>query len=115
MKTFFKEKATRSKKYLAYIRELDCFACGKEGPSEPSHFGGKGKSGGMGLKADDLFTAPLCRTCHQCWHDMGRLPIPGGVSLMGHTPVSTFDAVTSRALHIEAERDALARYIRERL
>ncbi len=112
---FPKSRTFRSRKFLDFVRSLECFCCGAPPPSEASHYGGKGKSGGMGLKADDLFTAPMCRACHQHWHDSGRLPIPGGARIMASSSVGTFDPVTSRGLHIEANRDTLARYIRERL
>ena len=117
MKTFFKQKTFRSAEFLQFAREQECFACGAPPPNDPSHYGGYGKSGGMGLKADDLFVATLCRTCHRCFGDTGRLPIPGGIRTLQDldAPARTFDPQMSRALHIEANRDLLAKFIRERL
>ena len=69
-----KTKTPRDPSYLQFIREHDCFHCMHPAPSDPSHFGGKGHSGGMGLKCSDYFTAPLCRTCHRFLHQHGVLP-----------------------------------------
>ena len=63
-------KRYRNDAYLGYVRGHACCSCLAAGPSEAHHFG----SGGMGRKADDTLTVPLCRTCHQYWHDRGRLP-----------------------------------------
>lgn len=60
----------RDKRYLAYVREQPCCSCQSPGPSDPHHFGPHG----MGQKTDDYRTSPLCRKCHDHWHDHGALP-----------------------------------------
>ena len=54
----------RSRKLLDAIKTLPCQHCGAPAPSDPAHSNqsvhGKGKS----IKASDVFTAALCRTCH---------------------------------------------------
>ena len=69
-----KELPTRNERYLAFVREHDCCACGADGPSDPHHWALKGKGGGMGTKADDFRTVPLCRLCHDHYHAHGNLP-----------------------------------------
>lgn len=53
--------------YLAFMREQDCCCCRRQGPNDPHHFGERG----MGQKADDYHTVPLCRACHDHFHDHG--------------------------------------------
>jgi hypothetical protein len=63
----FKEKTFRSKKYLDYIRNLEC-VCGPGcGKVEANHIKQKGL-GGMGLKVSDLRTLPFCRAHHDEYH-----------------------------------------------
>ncbi len=53
---------------LKQIRQVPCCSCFAPPPSDACHanWGEFGK--GMGLKADDEYTIPLCRSCHQ-WLD----------------------------------------------
>jgi len=46
--------------YLDAVRTLDCYACGRPGPSDPDHQGPRP----FGRKADDDTAVPMCRTCH---------------------------------------------------
>lgn len=92
-----KKKTTRSPRYLAWIRLKPCAYCYAAAPSEAAHYGGKGASGGTGLKASDLFTVPLCHGCHVTFHAAG--------SLAGATVEQT------RTLHLRWERDLLAEYL----
>lgn len=64
-----KTKTFRSKKYLDFIRSKPCLVCGKPGPSDPHHE----NLGfcGVGMKAPDTHTVPLCRECHQRRHITG--------------------------------------------
>ncbi|MDO4251530.1 MAG: hypothetical protein Q4C68_08490 [Moraxella sp.] len=50
---------------LAQIRTLPCVHCQAPPPSQACHanWGQFGK--GMGIKADDAYTIPLCHTCHR--------------------------------------------------
>ena len=56
----------RSKKYLAWVRQQPCIRCGAE--AEPHHLKGIGNMGGVGQKAPDWATMPLCRRCHDDMH-----------------------------------------------
>lgn len=53
---------------LAQIRQLPCCQCLAPPPSQACHanWGEFGK--GMGIKADDSYTIPLCHDCH-VWLD----------------------------------------------
>lgn len=52
---------------LKQLKQLPCCSCGTT-PVDIAHanWGECGK--GLGIKADDRYTIPLCRTCHQ-WLD----------------------------------------------
>ena len=71
-----KQKAFRSKKYLKWISEQCCAACGHWPPCDPAHqriLGG----GGMALKPPDNHVIPLCRDCHQAEHSNGVTAVWG--------------------------------------
>lgn len=53
---------------LNQIRQLPCSSCFAPPPSQAAHanWGKYGK--GMGIKADDEYTIPLCHQCHR-WLD----------------------------------------------
>jgi hypothetical protein len=51
-------KPYRSEKYRRYVAAQPCFRCGIEGLSQCAHANG----GGMGTKASDADTFPLCCT-----------------------------------------------------
>jgi len=57
----------RDKKYLAWIRKLPCIN-GHQAPSEPHHEGDRG----IGIKASDYSTLPLCNRCHRERHQVGK-------------------------------------------
>jgi hypothetical protein len=63
----------RDEDYKAWIRTLDCCACGVEGRSEAAH---TGTDGGLSMKASDYSCVPLCADCHtqasQAYHRLGR-------------------------------------------
>jgi len=65
--TLFKAKSVRDKKRLSFARTLPCAGCGKLGPNESHHEGPHG----MGIKAGDDKTIPLCRKCHAWRHQTG--------------------------------------------
>ncbi|WP_232462551.1 DUF968 domain-containing protein [Bordetella genomosp. 9] len=67
---FPKAQPYRSKKHLQNVASLACVCCGRAGPSQAAHANfGKG----MGLKACDTQTFPLCPECHR-EHDAGGMP-----------------------------------------
>ncbi len=63
-------KPARSRVYLVFIREKACCHCRANGPSDPHHYGARG----TGQKTDDFRCVPLCRKCHDHFHDHGTLP-----------------------------------------
>jgi hypothetical protein len=52
-----KDAAKRSGRYLRWVASLPCAHCGRDGPSQAAH-SDEGK--GMGIKAGDNLTYPLC-------------------------------------------------------
>lgn len=55
-----------SAKWLKWVKSQQCCGCGNSA-DDPHHIIGHGQ-GGMGTKAHDLFTIPLCRICHDALH-----------------------------------------------
>lgn len=55
-----------SAKWLKWVKSQQCCGCGSSA-DDPHHIIGHGQ-GGMGTKAHDLFTIPLCRACHDALH-----------------------------------------------
>lgn len=53
---------------LAKIRQLPCCNCGYMPPSQAAHSNFSEHGKGRGIKADDIYTIPLCIKCHQ-WFD----------------------------------------------
>lgn len=62
-----KKKPIRNKKYLDWVTTLDCCICGA--PADDAHHIISAGQGGMGTKADDLYTLPLCRGHHTEIHN----------------------------------------------
>ncbi len=54
-------RPVRNPQYRAFIRRLPCVACGSTRRVEAAHTGPHG----IGQKASDLQTIPLCPYCHQ--------------------------------------------------
>jgi len=70
-----KRKRLSMSKYLKWLRDKPCAACGKE-PwgdhlSVPAHQRFNGNAG-TGIKPDDTFALPLCHECHMKQHS-GRV------------------------------------------
>ncbi|MHA3358575.1 DUF968 domain-containing protein [Yersinia enterocolitica] len=61
-----KRQRWESKKWLKWVKSQQCCGCGGSA-DDPHHIIGHGQ-GGMGTKAHDLFTIPLCRACHDALH-----------------------------------------------
>lgn len=63
----------RDAKYLAWIRKFPCCACGSARNIEAAHTGPHG----LGQKADDYKTLPMCLECHRtgkhAYHKIGRI------------------------------------------
>jgi len=63
-----KQKTFRSRKYLAWVRSLDCCRC--QAPADHAHhLIGVGNMGGMGTKAPDDACMPVCAGCHREIHE----------------------------------------------
>lgn len=60
-------RPTRSRSYLDWVKKLPCVVCGQQA-DDPHHRHGSGWSSGMGSKASDLWTIPLCRPHHDELH-----------------------------------------------
>lgn len=58
--------------YLAWVRTLDCCACGPDQRTQTQahHYGPRPK----GRKTDDWLSAPLCALCHRHFHQHRTLP-----------------------------------------
>lgn len=61
-----KRQRWENKKWLKWVKSQQCCGCGSSA-DDPHHIIGHGQ-GGMGTKAHDLFTIPLCRACHDALH-----------------------------------------------
>lgn len=73
----FKKKAAKRKsnesrwandRYLAFVRGLPCCHCGVSPAGDAHHVIGVGNFSGVGLKAPDSLSMPLCRSCHGLVH-----------------------------------------------
>ena len=53
----------RDRKRLAAIRKLPCVRCGRS-PVDAAHSNQSAHNKGLGIKASDEFTIPLCRQHH---------------------------------------------------
>lgn len=53
----------RDNKRLAAIRKLPCVRCGRT-PVDAAHSNQSAHNKGLGIKADDRYTIPLCRQHH---------------------------------------------------
>lgn len=61
-----------SRKYLDWVRTLDCAHCGAPA-DDPHHIKGVGHFSGIGRKAADWLVMPLCRPCHNAFHEQPEL------------------------------------------
>lgn len=58
---YAKEPTFRSEAWRRAVAELPCSCCNRPGPSQAAH---RNEGKGMGVKAPDCWTFPLCPTCH---------------------------------------------------
>jgi hypothetical protein len=86
---------TRSRGYLDHVRAQPCAGCRAPGPSDPHHWGPRG----VGMKTDDHRTVPLCRRCHDTYHQTGSLP--------------GMDPGTTRVLFLQRQVDLLVGWARK--
>lgn len=59
----------KSKKYLRWIKSLPCADCGRHGRSSAHHFKSDLHLSGVGMRAPDQITIPLCPSCHMKFHN----------------------------------------------
>ncbi len=57
-----------SKKYLMWVSDQPCIHCGIGPPVQAHHIKHMGGFSGVGMKAPDLLTMPLCVDCHAAMH-----------------------------------------------
>lgn len=60
----------RSEQHRRNVAALNCACCGRQGPSQAAH---ANFTKGMGLKACDSLTFPLCPECHRDLDQGGKL------------------------------------------
>lgn len=60
----------QSKKHRENVANLPCSVCGesRQGYVCPHHIKGVGNMSGVGMKAPDWATMPLCAKCHNTMH-----------------------------------------------
>jgi hypothetical protein len=65
-------KPARSRRYLAFVKQHVCCACKRpERPVDPHHWA---PHRGMSQVVSDFRAVPLCRPCHDHFHDKSNLP-----------------------------------------
>ena len=57
----------RDKKFIWFVQGKPCCICMAPPPSEANHL----DSSGVGTKGSDLFTVPMCHSCHTLYHSLG--------------------------------------------
>ena len=57
----------KDRKYLEWVADLPCIHCGAQSQAHHLRVGQLGA--GMGKKAADYFTLPVCFSCHTGCHD----------------------------------------------
>lgn len=68
-----KVKKTENEAHLSFIRQLPCISCGNDICTEAAHLRterieyGK-RSTGLQQKPSDIWTLPLCGSCHRAQH-----------------------------------------------
>jgi hypothetical protein len=63
--------------HLVFMRGLSCCACGNNTSTEAAHVRmacerAAKRAIGIGEKADDAWTVPLCSACHRLQHEIGE-------------------------------------------
>lgn len=62
------KKRWRNRNYLDWVKEQPCVLCGAPA-DDPHHLKGIGHMSGAGLTAPDWAVIPVCRGCHNRFHD----------------------------------------------
>lgn len=82
----------RSAAFLEFVRSQPCVGCMAPPRNDAHHWGARG----VGIKTEDYRTVPLCRMCHQTFHQQGR--------------VGPFDRDRTRFEFLRAQVDLLVRW-----
>ncbi len=85
---------------MAFVREWPCCSCTAPGPSDPHHFGSRG----MGQKTDDFRCVPLCRRCHDIFHDTNALPALDKASTKLFLLQRQVDTLVAYLKHLDNQR-----------
>lgn len=62
MQSMKKPATSIEKSYMRRIKEQDCIACGASAPCDCHHIR---EGQGVGMRASNFLTIPLCKECHQ--------------------------------------------------
>ena len=100
----------RSRAYLDTVRAKPCCVCGADGPSDPHHIGPLG-SHGMGQQCADYYTVPLCRRCHDAWHDHRPFHVPERTFARCTFAAHTIEHSAALPIFHTAQRDLMAEWI----
>ena len=71
--------------YRKFVKGFPCCGCGKNWWVDAAHTGDHA----TGAKASDLDVIPLCRICHDLYHDIGRLKFEAVKALVIATIIAT--------------------------
>jgi hypothetical protein len=106
-----KHKRWESKEYLKFVQTLPCADCKSEENVVAHHLKGRMApfSGGMGYKASDMFTMPLCPEHHREMHDTYNL-----IDHQVYFIFSTLDEAMRKGV-LEVDRDAVRKAIADAL
>lgn len=106
-----KHKRWESKEYLKFVQTLPCADCKSEENVVAHHLKGRMApfSGGMGYKASDMFTMPLCPEHHREMHDTSNL-----IDYQIYFIFSTLDEAMRKGV-LEVDRDAIRKAIADTL
>jgi hypothetical protein len=86
--------------YRKFVRTFPCCACGGLYWIEFAHTGSRG----LGTKASDLYGIPLCRKCHNLYHEIGRIRFEFRFRLSIRTTISRLQMLAKDA-GIDLSRD----------
>jgi ferredoxin len=62
-------KKWKNRKYMEWVAEQPCIHCGTY-PVQVHHIRSNALGAGMGLKAPDYYTMPVCQQCHMDCHSL---------------------------------------------
>jgi hypothetical protein len=94
--------------YLKFVASMSCMHCMESRGVVAHHHGPRG----IGIKADDYHTVPLCPKCHRYFHDHGVLPgRTKEATELDHWKAQAFLLV--QWLRMDEAKDATERVVRD--